>query len=55
MKFKLQKTPHKKSPHALYHVKIVVGVRKATNPLKMHFIVNSFKVHLNVFLILRPG
>ena len=50
-----QKTLHKKSPHALYHVKIVVGVRKATNPLKMHFIVNSFKVHLNAFLILCPG
>ena len=50
-----QKTLHKKSPHALYHVKIVVGVRKATNPLKMHFIVNSFTVHLNTFLILCPG
>ena len=33
----------------------LLGVRKPTNPLKMHFIVNSFKVHLNAFLILCPG
>ena len=33
----------------------LLGVRKPTNPLKMHFIVNSFKVHINVFLILCPG
>ena len=54
-----QKTLHKKSPHALYHVNVncskLLGVCKPTNPLKMHFIVNSFKVHLNAFLILCPG
>ena len=33
----------------------LLGVCKATNPLKMHFIVNSYKVHLNAFLILCPG
>ena len=33
----------------------LLGVRKPTNPLKMHFIGNSFKVHLNAFLILCPG
>ena len=33
----------------------LLGVCKATNPLKMHFIVNSFKVHLKAFLILCPG
>ena len=31
------------------------GMNKPTNPLKMHFIINSFKVHLNAFLILCPG
>ena len=30
-------------------------MRKPTNPLKMNFIANSFKVHLNAFLILSPG
>ena len=54
-----QKTLHKKSPHAWYHVNVncskLLGVHKSTNPLKMHFIVKSLKVHLSAFLILCPG
>ena len=53
-----QKTLHKEISTSLVSRECcseLLGVRKATNPLKMHFIVNSFKVHINVFLILCPG
>ena len=53
-----QKTLHKEISTSLVSCECcseLLGVRKATNPLKMHFIVNSFKVHINVFLILCPG
>ena len=53
-----QKTLHKEISTCLVsceNCSELLGVRKPTNPLKMHFIVNSFKVHLNAFLILCPG